>query len=171
MPYSAVNNYFLDRKQESTYGNCWSLTQDLVLFSALQNKVCDGVNGVLHKFNNLVQSSRIQRESSLMTAFRAELQRKHIFFCIWGIGVRILGVDLGFEIWGFLFQGRSHTTSSLLPPTQLLILIQETNILRLQRPVQRPELSAGSPNSASSIHKTHEGSWGTAISILPLCLG
>lgn len=62
MPYSAVNHHFLDRKQGSTYDDCWSLTQDLVLFSELQNKVHDGVTGVLLKFNKLTQSSRIQME-------------------------------------------------------------------------------------------------------------
>lgn len=62
MPYSAINNYFLDRKQGSTYSDCWSLTHDLILFSALQNKAGGGVNKVLLKFNKLVQSSRIQME-------------------------------------------------------------------------------------------------------------
>lgn len=62
MSYSAVNNYFLDGEQGSTYSDCWSLTHDLVLFSALQNKACGGVNRVLLKFSKLVQSSRIQME-------------------------------------------------------------------------------------------------------------
>lgn len=61
MPCTAVNNHFLDRKQGTTYRlDCLSLTQDLVWFSALWSKACDGVNGVLLKRNKLVQSSAIQ---------------------------------------------------------------------------------------------------------------
>lgn len=135
MPHGAVNNCFLDRKHGITSGDCWSLTQDLVLFSALQNKVCDGVNGVLLKFSKFSPAEPKWKDTFLRTAFRAELQRKHIFPCIWGFGVKILGVDLGFEIWVFFCQGRSHATSPVLSPTQLLILIQDTNSLRWQRPI------------------------------------
>lgn len=61
MPCTAVNNHFLDRKWGSTYRlDCLPLTRDLVSFSALWSKPCEGVNEFLLKCNKIVQSSGIQ---------------------------------------------------------------------------------------------------------------
>lgn len=114
MPCTAVNNHFLDRKQGSTYRlDCLSPVQDLVSFSALWNKACDGINGVLLKCNKLVQSSRIHMGRQFADdGFYSCITKEELFFsCVFWVGFGFFG--------GVLFAKESpcHFNSPISPPS------------------------------------------------------
>lgn len=108
MPCTAVNNHFLDKKQGITYRlDCLSLTQDLVSFSALQSKACDGVSGVLLTCNKLVQSRRIEMGRRFADDGFSCITKEALFSpgFLFG-GLSFLGA--------FFCHGRSHATSPVL---------------------------------------------------------
>jgi len=115
MPCTAVNNHFLDRKQGSSYWlDCLSLTRDMVSFSALWSKACDGVNGVLLKCNNLVQSSRTQMGRQFADDGFYSCSTKEALFSpgfFGGLGLGFLG-DNFFAKEGLMPPHRSYSPPS-----------------------------------------------------------
>lgn len=153
MPCTAVNNHFLDRKQGSTYRlGSLSLTPDLVLFSALWSKACDGVNGVHHPL-----SESKWEDSLLMMPFPAVLQKKHYF---------LLGF-LGWVwvVWRCFFLPRKvscHLTSPLAHPVSNS---DPRNQQRRRTKTYVRSCLQDLLNLQPLIHKTLEGSWRTTINI------
>lgn len=160
MPCTAVNNHFLDRKQGSTYRlDCLSLIQDLVSFSALWSKACDGVNGVLLKCNKLVQSSRIQMGRQFADdGFYSCIIIKEALSSPGFFRLR-----LGFLGVGFLLRKVScHLTSPIAHPA--------SDSDPRNPPCKRTKTYVWSClqdllNLQPLIHKTLESSWRTTISI------